>query len=109
MQQSHLAMPFPILLPLCNEDECCLSQVITFPCVSLYTDSSWLLVQWAKFKGVVYGGAEGCEEQGRGLEESGSLWVICEEGLALTGTELLPHLQSRGSTNVRKTQGMNTL
>lgn len=33
MHQSHLAMPFPILLPLCNEDECCLSQVITFPCV----------------------------------------------------------------------------
>lgn len=78
-------------------------------CVSLYTDSSWLLTQWAKFKGVVNGEAEGCEEQVRGLEESGSLWVVSEEGLALTGTELPPHLQSRGSTNVRKMQGMNTL
>lgn len=33
MQQSHLTTPFPILLQPCDEDECGLSQVITFTCV----------------------------------------------------------------------------
>lgn len=46
-------------------------------------------------------------ESGR-VEESGSLWVVSEEGLALT-TGIPPQLQSRGSTDVRKMQGTNTL
>lgn len=47
-------------------------------------------------------------ESGR-AEESGSVWAVSEEGLALTRTGLPPQLQSKGSTNVRKVQGRNTL
>lgn len=48
------------------------------------------------------------DESGR-VEESGSLWVVGEELLAPTRRGLAPQLQSRGSTNVRKMQGTETL
>lgn len=43
------------------------------------------------------------------VQESGSLWVVTEEGLAVIRTGLPSQLQSRGSTNVRRMQGTNTI
>lgn len=40
------------------------------------------------------------------VQESGSLWVVSEEGLALTRTGVPPLLHSRGSTNVREGQSL---
>lgn len=80
--------------------------------MSLYTDSSLLLKAGAtgpsSGRVCMVGQRHARNESGR-VEESGSVWAVSEEGLALTRTGLPPQLQSRGSINVRKVQGRNTL
>lgn len=81
-------------------------------CVSLYTDSSLLLKAGASGpspRRLCLVGQRDARNESRRVEESGSLWVVSEEGLALTRTGLPLQLQSRGSRDVKRMQDTNTL